>query len=76
MLNIDWTQLRHAGRMRVPPYQVDYGGVSGGPVFLYDGGANPLVGIVSEAGVELPLWRIASLSGLTCDLELSAREAV
>lgn len=76
MLNIDWKQLGHVGRTRVPSRQVNYGGVSGGPVFLADGGANPLVGIVSEAGDTFPLWRIAALANIDEDLESSPSEAL
>ena len=83
MLNIDWKQLGHGGRIRPPSKQVDYaskqvdyGGISGGAVFLWDGGPNPLVGVVSEAGEELPLWRIASFATIPADLESSKGETV
>lgn len=76
MLNVDWTRVGHAGRLRMPAHQVDYGGVSGGPAFLWDGGANPLVGIVSEATQTLPLWRISAFAGLNVDLETSPLEEV
>lgn len=68
MLNIDWENLGHGGRIRLPKQQADYGGVSGGPVFLYNAGGNPLVGIVSQAGETLPIWRIAALSSVTEDI--------
>jgi hypothetical protein len=74
MLNIDWKALGHAGRVRLRSEQVDYGGVSGGPVFLWDGGPNPLVGVVSEAGRDLPLWRIAAFSDISADIECSKCE--
>ena len=76
MLNVDWERVGHAGRVRMPSRQVDYGGVSGGPVFLWDAEANPLVGIITEAGESLPLWRIASFAGLNVDLESSPSEEV
>ena len=78
VLNIDWERLDHHGRFRPPSHQVNYGGVSGGPVFLYDGGANPLVGIVSEAPDRLPLWRVAALAHLPSNIatvpSVSSRE--
>jgi S1-C subfamily serine protease len=76
VLNIDWKHLDHDGRIKPPSHQVNYGGVSGGPVFLYDGGANPLVGIVSQAPDRLPLWRIASLASLPPDVDSVSSEAV
>jgi hypothetical protein len=76
MLNIDWRSMAHAGRVAPPDMQVNYGGVSGGPVFRSDGGPNPLVGVVVEAGEELPLWRIASLAGLPDDIGTRPTEPV
>jgi hypothetical protein len=69
MLQLERERLVQVGRVILPLDQVDYGGVSGGPVFLYDGGCNPLVGLVSEAGTTLPLWRIAALAQVPADIQ-------
>ena len=76
MLQVDWPSLVQAGRIKLPLGQTDFGGVSGGPVFLWDGGCNPLVGLVSQAGDSLPLWLIASLSGAHFDCATANREPV
>ena len=47
---------------------MNFGGISGAPVFLYDAEGNPLVGLVSQAPDNLPLWRIASLDTLPKDV--------
>jgi hypothetical protein len=76
MLNINWKSLANGGRVVVPPQQVDWGGTSGGPVFLWDAGPNPLVGVVSEAGFDLPLWRIAALANMPSDLAAKPSAAI
>lgn len=76
MLQVDWERLVQAGRVVLPPDQTDFGGASGGPAFLYDGGCNPLVGLVSQAGDTLPLWRIASLSRSSAAVETGPAEPV
>lgn len=76
MLQIDLDRLAQAGRITVPPDETEWGGVSGGPVFMYDGGCNPLVGIVSEAGRTLPLWRIAALAVAPQEIEARTCEPV
>lgn len=69
MLQIEHERLIQGGRVSIPNSTTDFGGVSGGPVFLSDGGGNPLVGLVSQAGESLPLWRIASLCNAPGDIE-------
>lgn len=69
MLQIEINRLVQAGRVTIPDGVTDFGGVSGGPVFLADSGGNPLVGLVSQAGETLPLWRIASLANAPADIE-------
>ena len=76
MLQIEIERLVQAGRIHLPAGKADYGGASGGPVFLYDGGCNPLVGVISEAGEDLPLWRIASLAPVPKGLFSQASAAV
>jgi hypothetical protein len=68
VLQVDYQNLSDAGRVSVPREQLDYGGLSGGPVFLSDCEGSPLVGIISQAGDTLPLWRIASLSQVSTDI--------
>lgn len=67
-LQVHWDQMIDAGRVTLPKEQVDFGGASGGPVFLSDNGCNELVGLISEAAPTLPLWCIASLASVP-DLE-------
>jgi len=69
MLQIELDRLIDGGRVVIPDGTTDFGGVSGGPVFLSDSGGNPLVGIISQAGVTLPLWRVATLAGAPPDVE-------
>ena len=76
MLQVDWENLVQAGRVKLPPGLMDYGGTSGGPVFLSDSGCNPLVGIVSQAGESLPLWRIASFAHVPPDIQTRPSEPV
>ncbi len=64
MLQPDYSRMISAGRVELPREHLDYGGVSGGPVFLSDSECAPLVGIVSQAGESLPLWRVSSLAQL------------
>ena len=68
MLQVHWEKMIDAGRITLPKEQLDFGGASGGPVFLSDSGCNELVGLVSEASPTLPLWRIAPISSVP-DLE-------
>ena len=68
MLQIELDRLLNAGTVKIPEATTDFGGVSGAPVFLVDNGANPLVGLVSESGENLPLWRIAALNCAPADL--------
>jgi hypothetical protein len=68
MLQVEWEQLEQVGRVVIPTH-TDFGGVSGGPAFLWDAGGNPLVGVVSEAGENLPLWRITSLAHLPAGID-------
>ena len=75
MLQIETAQLVQAGRVPVD-VEADFAGASGGPVFLSDNGGNPLVGVVSEAGNTLPLWRIASLASLPSDIESLPRQSL
>lgn len=76
MLQVDYGNLTDAGRVALPKEHVDYGGVSGGPVFLADSEGSPLVGLVSQAGSSLPLWRIASLADVPSDLDRRPSVAV
>ena len=69
MLQIEIERLVQVGETKIPETTTDFGGVSGGPVFLADNGANPLVGLVSECGENLPLWRVAALHGAPVDIE-------
>jgi hypothetical protein len=46
----------------IPPHGTDWGGMSGGPVFLVDNLVYPLVGVISEFNTDLELVRIATLS--------------
>lgn len=69
MLQIEHERLIQGGRVLIPEGTTDFGGVSGGPVFLSDGGGNPLVGLVSQAGERLPLWRVSSLNNAPSDIE-------
>ena len=46
----------------IPPHGTDWGGMSGGPVFLVDDLVYPLVGMISEFSTDLELLRIATLS--------------
>lgn len=69
VLQIEIDRLVQDGRVIVSAAVTDFGGVSGGPVFLSDSGGNPLVGLVSQAGESLPLWRIASLANAPGDIE-------
>lgn len=73
-LQINWDNLIQAGTVALPPETTDFGGASGGPVFLVDAEANPLVGLISQAGENLPLWRIAPLRNLPNDLDTRATE--
>jgi hypothetical protein len=73
-LQINWDNLIQAGAVTLPPETTDFGGASGGPVFLVDAEANPLIGLISQAGENLPLWRIAPLSDLPDDLDTRATE--
>jgi hypothetical protein len=73
-LQLDWDTLVQAGTITLPPETTDFGGVSGGPVFLLDAEANPLVGVISQAGEKLPLWRIAPLHALPRDLDTRSTE--
>jgi hypothetical protein len=66
-LQIEWDRIINAGRVTLPWGEADYAGVSGGPVFLSDGGVNELVGVISEAAPTLPLWRVASLAVVPAD---------
>ena len=75
-LQVDWPSLVQAGRAKLPLGQTDFGGVSGGPVFLWDGGGNPLVGLIAEAGDTLPIWRVAALAGVSFDPEAVKAEPV
>lgn len=68
-LQINWDNLMHAGAVTLPPETTDFGGASGGPVFLLDAEANPLVGLISQAGENLPLWRISPFCSLPDDLD-------
>ena len=76
MLQIDYDTMLSVGRVEFPRKHVDFGGVSGGPVFLSDAEANPLVGIISQAASNLPLWRIASLANVPSDVEFFPSEPV
>lgn len=69
MLQIELERVSQIGQVEIPIDTTDFGGVSGGPVFLADSGGNPLVGVVSQAGESLPLWRVASLAGAPTDVE-------
>jgi hypothetical protein len=76
MLQIEIDRLLQTGRVTIPGDVTDFGGVSGGPVFRADCGGNPLVGLVSQAGETLPLWRIASLANAPADIEARPRTPV
>jgi hypothetical protein len=69
MMQVDWESLVQAGRVKLDAGRSDFGGASGGPAFLWDGGCNPLVGLVTEVGDNLPIWRIAALSSTPSDIE-------
>lgn len=69
-LQVDWDNLVQAGAITLPPDTTDFGGASGGPVFLVDAEANALVGLISQAGESLPLWRIAPLRDVPVDLDV------
>lgn len=69
MLQVEYESMIDAGRVSLPKEQVDFGGISGGPVFLSDSEGSPLVGLVSQASPSLPLWRIASLAHVPIDLD-------
>jgi hypothetical protein len=69
-LQVEWENLVQAGRVHIPPGATDFGGVSGGPCFLVDAECNPLVGLVSQAGMSLPVWRIAPLATIPPDLHI------
>jgi hypothetical protein len=73
-LQIDWDNLVQAGTITLPPETTDFGGASGGPVFLLDAEGNPLVGVISQAGDTLPLWRIGPLHAVPVDLDTRATE--
>ena len=75
-LQVEWPSLVQAGRAKLPLGQTDFGGVSGGPAFLWDGGGNPLVGLIAEAGDTLPVWRVAALAGVSFDPEAVGVEPV
>jgi hypothetical protein len=64
MLQVDWDTMVQAGRVRIRSGQADFGGASGGPVFLSDQGGNPLVGVILQTGDTLPLWRVAALAAV------------
>ena len=68
-LQVDWGKMVQAGTVVIPPDTTSFGGVSGGPVYLVDAEGNPLVGLISQAGENLPLWRIAPLHFLPADLD-------
>lgn len=75
-LQLNWDSLVQAGRITLPPEITDFGGASGGPVFLVDAEANPLVGLITQAGERLPLWRIAPLRDLPDDLDTRVAEVL
>ena len=64
MLQPDYSSMVSIGRVELPREHLDFGGMSGGPVFLSDSEGAPLVGIISQAGESLPLWRVSSLAPL------------
>jgi trypsin-like peptidase len=73
MLQVEWERIIQAGRVKLSA-QVDFAGASGGPVFLYDAGCNPLVGLISQAGNTLSLWRIGALAHVPADIQSVACE--
>jgi hypothetical protein len=55
----------------LPPVGADFGGMSGGPVFLVRNLMYPLVGVITEHNSAFELMRMATLNHLPPDFELS-----
>lgn len=76
MLQAEWDRLVQAGRVTLSDPHSDFGGVSGGPVYLCDNGCNALVGVVAEAGQSLPIWRVSSLASVPADVASYSSEVL
>lgn len=62
-IHMDHDEIEQRGRVEVALDQ-DFGGASGGPVFLINNEGNPLVGVVSESGFGNSIWRVGSLANI------------